>query len=261
MMDLKDLLYAIFFKIDSYDKLNVVLGIFQIIATISAILYSHFKDNKPDWSMLFLVIFIISQLTVLSFFILGFFISGKYHPIKLRLNRNTCVLYDDATNFRNIALRDDTLNIILDNIDSNKNNYEVGKIAGEDFYRLFKKELEREENDFSNNQIIKKWLEYDSSSGIGKFELIEHSCPPIKIKIKITSPFTGSSCPGKNTNNRYTDRCTNNRCGFIIGYLEGFISKLFSENLKYECTHNIDPQYCEISLRSSVANHCSIIMY
>jgi len=260
-MDLKELLFDIFFKIDSYDKLNTVLGIFQIIATISAFLHLYFKDNKPDWSMLFFILFIISQLTVLLFFIIVYLISGKYRPIKLRLNKNTCVLYDDATNFRNIALRDDTLNIILDNIDSNKNNYEVGKIAGEDFYRLFKKELERKGNDFSNNQIMKKWLEYDSSSGIGKFELIEYSYPPIKIKIKITSPFTGSSCPGKITNNRCTDRCNNNRCGFIIGYLEGFISKLFSENFKYECTHNIDPQYCEISLRSSVANHCSIRMY
>lgn len=260
-MDLKDLLFAIFFKIDSYDKLNIVLAIVQTIAAIFAVLGSHFKDNKPDWSMLFMILFIISQFTVFSFFMMGFFISGKYRPIKLRLNRNTRVLYDDTTNFRNIALRDDTLNIILDNIDSNKNNYEVGKIAGEDFYRLFKKELERKENDFSNNQIMKKWLEYDSSSGIGKFELLEHSCPPINIRIKLTFPFTGSSCPGKITNNRYTDRCTNNRCGFIIGYLEGFISMLFSENLKCECTHNIDPQYCEIFLRSSVANHCSIRMY
>ena len=256
-MGLKELLFDIFFKIDSYDKLNTVLGIFQTIATISAFLHLHFKDNKPDWSMLFIILFIISQLTVLLFFMIVILISGKYRPIKLRLNRNTGVLYDDATNFRNIALRDDTLNIILDNIDSNKNNYEVGKIAGEDFYRLFKKELERKENDFSNKQIMKKWLEYDSSSGIGKFELLDCSYPGINVRIKITSPFTGSSCPGKITNNI----CTDNNCGFIIGYLEGFISKLFSENLKYQCTHNIDPQYCEISFSSSVANHCSLRMY
>ena len=70
-------------------------------------------------------------------------------PIKFRLNRNTGVLSDRTTNFRNISLRSNTLKIILNTIGNSDKTYKIGKDAGKDFYKSFDEELQRKEKNYS----------------------------------------------------------------------------------------------------------------
>ena len=161
--------------------------------------------------------------------------SGKYRPIKLRLNRNTGVLYDTTTYFRNVSIRDETFNIILDGIGDYEKAYNIGKKAGEHFYSAFEGVLHRKGKNYAAEDQLEKWLEYDSSSGIGKFEVLQAG---LSTKFKITSPFVGT-CPNQNLNPR---------CGFLLGYIEGFCSKLYEKEFNIECKHNANPAFCILTL-------------
>ena len=235
MMSLKDTLSNTFYKIDSHEKTNTVLTIFQLLATVSAFSYSIYEDSQiiARWSIYSFAFF---QLTVLSFLIITLIISLKYRVIKLRLRKNTGVLYDETTNFRNVSLRANTLNIILDNIKDTKKAYETGKEAGESFYDSFENELHLKGKNYTTKNKLIKWLEYDSSSGMGKLEAL--SLTGFPIKLKITSPFMGV-CPNQNPNWR---------CRFLLGYIDGFCSKLYDKKLESKCEHNIDPSCCILTL-------------
>ncbi|WP_340818214.1 hypothetical protein [Methanolobus sp. WCC4] len=239
-MSIKTCLRDIFFKIDSSERTNTVIMILQIIATLSAFSYSYFKDTQIEWIGIFPFIFAFCQFTVLAYLIIVGIVSGKYRPIKLRLNRTTGMLYDNTTNFRNIALRDETLNLILDKF-SKEDAYDLGKEVGKNFCINFVKELHRKGTELSIDDKLKKWIEYDSSSGIGKFQIIEHSNSPIHIKIKISSPFIGD-CP--------ISKEPNSRCKFLLGYVEGLISQLYSTELTLGsgCSYNSSPSHCTLTL-------------
>ena len=86
-----------------------------------------------------------------------------------------------------------------------------------------------------SKEQLEKWLEYDSSSGIGKFELYQAD---LSTKFKITSPFVGT-CPNQNPNPR---------CSFLLGYVEGFCSKLYEKEFNIECEHNPNPAFCILTL-------------
>ena len=228
------------YKIDTSEKTNIILTIFQIVATVSAFLYQYYIDIRIATAEVFFYSFSLSQSLVLLFFFIMLIYSGKYRAIKLRLNKNTRVLYDRTTNFRNISLRAKTLNIIFDTIDNSEISYEIGKKAGEDFYNSFEDELQRKGKNYNIEDKLDKWLEYDSSSGMGKFEV--HNYEGLPLKLKISSPFIGH-CPGPNS--------PNPRCFFLMGYIDGFCSMLFEKNLKSTCTHCKDPPYCILKLSES----------
>lgn len=227
-------IYNLFYTLDSAENTNKVIMAFQVLATISAFSYSYYINSLIERAELSSHLFLFFQAIVLLYLLMLIFISGKYRAIKLRLNRITGVLFDNTTKFRNIALRDESLNIILDNINSNT-NYDIGKKVGENFHTFFTRELDLKGKELDINQKLKKWMEYDSSSGMAKFDLLEHTGFPIKIKI--ISSFTGS-CPQN----------PNNRCCFLLGYVDGFISKLFACDLKSTCKHNTNLSYCILTL-------------
>ena len=224
-----------FIKIDSYEKTNTVLAIFQVLATASigvCTIYAGVQTDITRWSS---YTFWIFQPIVLFYFLSVLFISEKYRTIKLRLNRNTGVLYDVTTYFRNVSIRDETFNIILDDIGDYGKAHKIGKKAGEKFYSAFEGVLHRKGKNYNAKDQLEKWLEYDSSSGIGKFEVLQAGP---SIKFKITSPFVGT-CPNQNSNPR---------CGFLLGYIEGFCSKLYEKEFNIECEHNPNPAFCILTL-------------
>jgi len=233
-MSFKAISRDIIYKIDSSEKTNIVLATFQALATASAVFYTIYADTQiARWCIYSFTFF---QLMVLLFFAGMLLISGKYRAIKLRLNRNTGVLYDATTNFRNVSLRDESLNNILDSIGDSEKTYKIGKEVGEKFFASFEGELQRTGKSYDTKDKLKKWLEYDSSSGMGKFEVIPQT--GLLTKLKIISPFIGD-CPSQKPNTR---------CRFLMGYIDGFCSKLYGDNIKSKCKRNPDPPFCILTL-------------
>lgn len=234
-MNLKDFLKEIAIKIDSSEKADLFLAIFQILAAASIGVYTIYEYSQTNIARLSIYTFWIFQSMVLLYLLGMLLISEKYRAIKLRLSRTTGVLYDMTTNFRNVSLRDKTLNIILDSIGDSEKTYEIGKNVGESFYSAYELELQRKGKILNAEDQLKKWLEYDSSSGMGKFEALQTDSV---TKIKITSPFIGT-CPNQNPNPR---------CGFLLGYIEGFCSKLYEKELTIKCKHIPNPPFCIFTL-------------
>lgn len=222
----------IFFKIDSSEKTNKVLTIFQIFATSSVVLYNFYPDR--EW---FMYSFAIFQLAVLFYFVSMLVISEKYRAIRLRLNRTTGALYDKTTDFRNVSLRNETLKIILDGIEDTEKSYEIGKDVGANFYNCYEELLQRKGIIYNIEDKLKNWLEYDSGSGMGKFEVLPHA---VFAKIKVSSPFVGT-CPKQ----------PNQQCRFLMGYIDGFSSKLYEKELESKCEHNTNPPFCIFTLESA----------
>jgi predicted hydrocarbon binding protein len=234
-MSLKGFFEGILIKIDSSETTNKVLTIFQVLAAASIGVYTIYAESQTDIAGLSVYTFWFFQSIVLLYFFGMVLISGKYRAIKLRLSRTTGVLYDATTNFRNVSLRGETLNIILDSIGDSEKTYKIGKNAGENFYSAYELELQRKGKILNAEDQLKKWVEYDSSSGMGKFEVLQTG---FLTKLKITSPFTGT-CP---------DQSSNPRCSFLLGYIEGFCSKLYEKELKIKCEHNPNPPFCILTL-------------
>lgn len=234
-MSLKGAVEDIIFKIDSSEKTTIFLAFFQALATASAASYTIYANSQIDIARWSTYLFAFFQSTVLLFFVIMLFISGKYRAIKLRLNRNTGSLHDKTTGFINISLRDTTLKIILDGIGNSKKTYEIGKEAGENFYGSFNKEWFKE-NKYDNEAKLQKWLEYDSSSGLGKFKVLPHTGFPIKLEI--ISPCM-KSCSNKTPNLQ---------CRFLMGYIDGFCSKLYETKLESKCERKRDPARCILTL-------------
>lgn len=226
----EDDLYDVFFKIDSSEKTKYFLAIFQALAGASAFYYSVYKDSQIDTAKWLFSIYVFFQSVVFLFFIMLIVISGQYSAIKLSLRRSTGELYDKKTNFTNVSLRDKTLHIIFDNIENEK-AYEIGKEVGKDFYGAFNQVLTRK-GEIPPEDKLKKWLEYDSSSGLGRFKLLENK---FSIKLKVHSPFIGN-CPSG----------PNQQCKFLLGYIDGFCSKLYNINFKSKCEYDVNQQSCII---------------
>jgi len=234
-MSLKNAFKENIIKIDSFENTNTVLAIFQVLATASIGVYTIYAGDQTDIARWSSYTFWIFQTIVLFYFLSMLLISEKYRTIKLRLNRTTGVLYDRTTYFRNVSIRDETFNIILDGIGGYKKAHTIGKKTGENFHSALEGVLHRKGKNYNAEDQLKKWLEYDSSSGMGKFEVLQASP---SIKFKITSPFVGT-CPNQNPNPR---------CGFLLGYVEGFCSKLYEKDFNIECEHNPNPAFCIVTL-------------
>lgn len=225
------------YTIDSSEKINYYLAIFQLIAGVSGFLYSNYKDNtKYDfkWS---LYTFILFQTIVLFFFLMLIAISGRYRAIKLRLSKNAGYLYDKTSNIRNVSLRAETLKIILDEIKDQTILYDAGKKSGSSFFEDFDRIHKLKDKDYTIQEKLEKWVEYDSSSGMGKFDLVPTE-GSLDLKLKITNPFV-EDCQGKRTNMR---------CEFLRGYIDGFLSRLYGKEMKAECEHIISPTACKFTI-------------
>lgn len=226
------------YAIDSSEKTNPILAAFQVIAGVAGFLSNHYKDKSfPLFDNYYLLyIFLIFQIAVLLFFIMMIGISGRYRAIKLRLRKNSGYLYDKVAGIRNVALRVNTLKIILNAITDHDKLYDIGVAVGTDFYDDFDRSNKLADKNYNATEKIQKWLEYDSSSGMGKFELL--ASDTMHLQIKISNPFTGD-CHGNRTNIR---------CSFLHGYMNGFLTRLYGEGKKIDCEHLTNPEACKIGL-------------
>lgn len=237
-VNIKNIIYTI----DASEKANYVLAVIQIIAAVSGYLSSNYF-NKADNACLHNLsfwIFLILQIIVILYFFLMILISSKYKAIKLRLRRNTGILYDKTTNITNVSLRQQTLSIILEGLDNRTKLYETGKIVGHSFYKDFENKLiGSSDKIYKLTEKLEKWKNYDSSSGMGKFE-ISYDKGGFVDKINIINPFTGD-CDGNQ--NDY------NLCQFLHGYIEGFLSGLYGSQVEVKCKHRVRPEkQCEYTV-------------
>ena len=96
-MILKDVLKEIIIKIDSSEKTNIVLALFQVLAAASIGVYTIYAGSQTDITKLSIYIFWIFQPIVFFYFLGMLLISEKYRAIKLRLNVNTGFLYAEES--------------------------------------------------------------------------------------------------------------------------------------------------------------------
>ena len=235
---MKNWIKKIIYAVDSSEKTNFFLAAFQVIAGVAGFLSNQYKDKDfPYFNKDYLFYaFIFFQAIVFFFFVMMIGISGKYRAIKLRLRRNSGYLFDKISGIRNVALRVDTLKIILNGVEDYKKLYECGVEVGKSFYDDFDNANKLADKNYDATEKIKKWLEYDSSSGMGKFEL--SSTGPLQLQIKISNPFT-EDCHGTRKNIR---------CQFLHGYLDGFLTRLYGKETKVKCEHLTNPEACKIEI-------------
>lgn len=242
---MKTKLKNIIYTIDSSEITNYVLAVIQIMAALSGFLSHYFKTSvhNETYYTISVLAFIILQALALLYFIVLILASSKYRAIKLRLRRNTGRLYDKTANITNVALRLDTINIMLKGLQDKTKIYDIGKIVGGSFYNDFEsKLLGSADRSYKLSEKLEKWKDYDSTSGMGKFE-ISYGDDGDVDKIKIINPFTGDC--GGNLNKK-------DSCQFLHGYVESFLNRLYGKNVKMECEYKVNPRkLCEYSVKLS----------
>ncbi len=222
------------YKIDSSDSTTYLLAFFQVVAVITFRIYQVTKSVtlKPYLFYVFMVL----QITVAIVLILRSIFAGRYSTIKLIYNKATGVIVDRKVHARNISLRAESLKNILLAIPKEK-LFEVGRKTGGDFYNCFWQHLqETGKKDVSIENKIGKWFEYDSSSGMGRFQLTTFEPHPFRLCATITNPFTGT--------------CEDGSC-FLQGYVLGFCELLYHNSLTIECHWLADPAACRLTVSQS----------
>ena len=179
--------------------------------------------QKPALWLFFLALIImivwISLLLVL----------GRKYALNLLIsNPETGVAYDRDTNILNVSLRRRTVFRLFEGILNARAGTEtqeilksIGRDTGIEFasnYRdhLVKVKLNKE---LKGEELFRELLIYDSSSGMGKFDLEYLSeRPPRTARVMVTNPFTMESDKesGPNANQ------------FLVGYVEGMMKSALS---------------------------------
>jgi len=223
------------FWIDTNSRVRNTLILLQfIIAILFATLRIQFFQQY--YSVIFWAIAILIAPTLCAYTISIFFYS-KYGRNILIYDKKSGILFDKNSRFFNVALRCDTLSLILNAYPSSgtesKENFlkNIGEMVGRDFADKFTRTLKINQSDIKTNKdTILNLFEYDSSSGMGKFSLKECENDPISLaSIEVINPCTG-------TDNRLLDN-------FIAGYLIGIFSNInkSSYTLKEIRRHNACP--------------------
>jgi hypothetical protein len=215
MTNRDDLLYRYY----SDESLQHWVAIAGILASILLALWSLLRD-RFEFSIIFIYSYLTLQLIVFLYFCLVLFASGKFKVIKLKLNIEDGHLTDVRTNFRNVALRRQTLSKILCELHSDK-VFEVGKKVGNDFYQEFFMNFHLPAS-ITETQKIEIWLKYDSGSGMGRFKLGGYTDK--SLQIDLISPFYGN-CP------RQKEQFCK-ECRFLKGYITGIVNGILREKLE-----------------------------
>lgn len=238
-MGKKEKLINLVYKIDSSAITTHLLTLGQVLAMVAFGLYS-LKEVPFTLKPILFYIFIVLQLVVAFVLILRSGFASRYSTIKLLYNKVTGMLFDKEINVRNVSLRCETLQIILKGLSSEKETFGVGKNAGKSFYNCFEEHLQKTgKKNLSIREKIDKWGDYDSSAGIGKFEIGTFEQQPFRLVLTIANPFTGT--------------CENgNICMFLKGYVVGFCERVFNQKyLTIECQWVADSAACKLTINES----------
>lgn len=168
---------------------------------------------------------------LLGWLLLTTIFAKRYGLNVLVYERKTGILLDRTLNTRNVALRVATLAEIFRGLtentpdDTDSKLTRIGRNIGRDFARNCLRTYTKEWSTSAEHLFkgISFLLEYDSSSGLGDFNITVQSHHPIMATVKIIHPFThidGSDQP--DVCNRQNDR-------FMCGYLEGIFAEFGRE--------------------------------
>ncbi|MBI2966411.1 MAG: hypothetical protein HYY40_01180 [Bacteroidetes bacterium] len=131
---------------------------------------------------------------------------------------------DEKERSRNVLFSNKTINLIfreVRNLNTNNSNvlYTIGKKASERFAAEMVKDIESQSKSSNSDLIqwIKKWIEFDSDAGFGKFELEgEKSKWKNNMVILLKYSFL--------TQDYLDNKSNRGLCYFMTGYLEGIIN-------------------------------------
>ncbi len=232
MTRLKNRLYSFY----SSELSNYVEGILIVSTGLFGFLYTRSAWVPWLWmaAPLWALLFSLAAGRVL--------ISIRYRALRLFLYRHSGVLSDKRYGLRNIALRSKTITTILSQIPTAK-RYETGVNIGRSFHEDFATGCKNIEGaDFDNiplDKRIKRWIAYDSSSGMGKFSCEISDASHFLAHVTVANAFT----IGPNTDG--------NCCRLIEGYIAGFFSALLRKDI--HCSEvrcgNQGEQGCVFELR------------
>jgi len=209
--------------IDSDERVRALLAVLQFAAMAAATYYAF--DQKAKIVCAIVVFVSMGILILVSLLVLFFY--RRYDLNALYYQKTTGVLYDRRLNIPNVSLRRKTLQILLtrchecEKAHSINCLYPIGKDIGSDFVRYF---LERKslgaQRYKSKEELLRTLLRYDSSCGMGRYELKNvSSAPHPRIEISIYNPFTESN--GQSDLNP-----------FLLGYLTGLSSEAYGQNFE-----------------------------
>jgi hypothetical protein len=209
-MNIREKLIDLAAWLEGNERARKIIAILQIVAAACATLYKLHPQLSDSYAYIFVVA--MSLLLISSVFSLLFYRRRGLNM--LVYNKNNGLLYDQGLEIPNVALRKGTVEKLLGKIEAAAGEQalrEIGVEIGKDFTRSFRdqrriKRVRVESNEFLLNYM----LEYDSSSGMGKYEIIRKSAPEEKrwFDIKTTNPFTELK-------------------PFLAGYLSGVVSEVF----------------------------------
>jgi predicted hydrocarbon binding protein len=211
-------IYKIFLKVES-KRILLLLSVSTFFSSTLPHVSKRFPDHEyiisPFWWVFFVFTVVVLSIKI--------FIDFKFKPLKLYLNPTTNILYDKDSHFENVALRRETVRLMLtaiNKLDSTKVAlFNLGQEIGNNFqWHLIKYcNIAMEDKSFAKlppNEKIEKWLGYDSQTGMGKFKLLNYSSAPLKFDISLDNSFTAES--------------NVELCEFLKGYITGNCSALFS---------------------------------
>ena len=118
-----------------------------------------------------------------------------------------------ASAIRNVSLRAETLATIFTKLkaDSPEGPYrELVKDAGREVGERFVNELKEILGPMDHERMIAEWFKYDSTAGMGRFEMAEEDTITVK-----------------NSFAAYNTKSDNPVCCFLEGYFEGVLSKIY----------------------------------
>lgn len=225
------------YEIDSSDRTTHLITLLQVLGGICAFLYSRYSTSL--YAIYIVFAFITFYSVVVLVLILRTVVSCKYGTLKLYLNKNTGILMDKKARFRNVSLRQRTIQLILDSLCAKLKSfekldqieedlYQTGNRVGKNFYNRLVDHLKKSEKRFDTLDYKSKlliWADYDSSAGMGKFEIGEvNISPKIKLTINVQNSFTCLKKNGENMGDY-------NLCKFLSGYISGFCSELFGKDV------------------------------
>jgi hypothetical protein len=175
------------------EKAKRAIGILQLFAAASATLYKI----DPERENIYTVVFLISMAIILGSSLIVIMFYGRSGMNVLHFEKSTGLLYDEKTRIPNVALRRETMQRIFKFCEDRSNKtdvQELGFAIGKNFVESYREKNLLNDSTMNEEGVLRTVFEYDSSSGMGKFELVRFISRNKKreIEIAVWNPFIRS---------------------------------------------------------------------
>jgi hypothetical protein len=174
------------------EKARGLNALLQLVAAASATLYVIY----PKYNDRFASIFIVSMTLSLAISLIVFLFYRRTGLNVLRFQRSTGILFDEKTGIPNVALRRETMQNIVKHCEEHGSREKLealGLVIGKNFIECYREKNLLGKTTSSGEEVLRKVCEYDSSSGMGKFEVVRFSQGRRReIEIAVWNPFVES---------------------------------------------------------------------